>query len=109
MVFQQPWWMGIAKGDSDFCELQVRRNNVTVGSLAFILVTNKFGNKLGFPPVWSHLGGPVVSQDLGREERADVIRELIAQLPRNIIFAICLQPRHFGCRSYKAGIHEGRV
>ena len=92
MVFQQPWWMGIAKGDSDFCELQVRRNNITVGSLAFILVTNKFGNKLGFPPVWSHLGGPVVSQDWSREERADVIRELIAQLPRNISLRFVCSP-----------------
>lgn len=92
MVFQQPWWIKIAKGDSDFCELQVRRNNVTVGKLAFILVTNKFGNKLGFPPVWSHLGGPVVSQNLDREERVNVIRELIAQLPRNISLRFVCSP-----------------
>jgi hypothetical protein len=85
-VFQQPWWIEIAKGDSDYRELHVSRNGVTVGRLAFILVTNKLGNKLGFPPIWSHLGGPVVSQDLGREERADVIRELIAQLPGNTSF-----------------------
>jgi hypothetical protein len=92
MVFQEPWWIGIAKGGSDFCELQVRRNNVTVGSLAFILVRNKFGNKLGFPPVWSHLGGPVVSQDLDREKRADAIRELVAQLPRNISLRFVCSP-----------------
>ena len=64
-VFEQPWWIEIAKGDSDYRELHVSRNGVTVGSLAFILVTNKLGNKLGFPPIWCHLGGPVVSQDLG--------------------------------------------
>jgi hypothetical protein len=91
-VFEQPWWIELAKGDSDYRELQVSRNGVTVGHLAFILVTNKLGNKLGFPPIWSHLGGPVVSQDLGREERADVIRELIAQLPRNTSFRFVCSP-----------------
>lgn len=91
-VFQQRWWMEIAKGDSDYRELQVSRNGVMVGRLAFILVTNKLGNKLGFPPIWSHLGGPVVSQDLGREERAGVIRELIERLPRNTSFRFVCSP-----------------
>jgi hypothetical protein len=91
-VFEQPWWIEIAKGDSDYRELQVSRAGVAVGRLGFILVTNKLGNKLGFPPIWSHLGGPVVSQDLGREERTDVIRELIAQLPRNTSFRFVCSP-----------------
>lgn len=91
-VFQQAWWIEIAKGDADFRELQVHRDGVLVGNLVYILVTNKLGNKLGFPPVWSHLGGPVVSQTLTREERAEVIRELVAQLPSNTSFKFVCSP-----------------
>jgi len=85
-VFQQPWWLEIAKGDTDYREVKVQRDGEIVGSLGFVVVTNKFGNKLGFPPIWSHLGGPVVSQAPGIEERAEVFRQLIAQLPGNISF-----------------------
>lgn len=83
-VFQQPWWLEIARGSAKYRELEVRRDGIVVGSLAFIVVTNRFGNKLGFPPIWSHLGGPVVSHDLDTQDRATVIRELISQLPANI-------------------------
>jgi hypothetical protein len=91
-VFQQPWWLEIARGDSDYREVHVRRDGVSVGHLAFIVVTNKLGNKLGFPPVWSHLGGPVVSQALESEERCQVIHELVAQLPGNMSFRFVCSP-----------------
>jgi hypothetical protein len=91
-VFQQPWWLEIARGDEDYRELQVRRNGMIVGNLAFIVVTNKLGNKLAFPPIWSHLGGPVVSQALDRDERAGVIRQLIARLPGKVSFKFVCNP-----------------
>jgi hypothetical protein len=34
----------------------------------------------GISPHWSHLGGPVVSQDLSDERKAEVLRQLIVQL-----------------------------
>jgi hypothetical protein len=91
-VFQQRWWFEIAKGDADYRELQVRDGNTVVGSFPFIVVRNKLGNKLGFPPIWSHLGGPVVSQEVDREERAEIMRGLMGQLPGNISFKFVCDP-----------------
>jgi hypothetical protein len=91
-VFQQPWWLDIAKRGEDYRELQVRQNGVIVGSLGFVVATNHIGNRLGFPPIWAHLGGPVLSPALSRIEKADVLRRLMAQLPRNISFKFVCNP-----------------
>ncbi|MGD0796999.1 MAG: hypothetical protein ABR910_04665 [Acidobacteriaceae bacterium] len=91
-VFQQRWWVEIAKGNADYRELQVRTDDTVVGSLAFILVRNRIGNRLGYPPIWSHLGGPVVSQAVDREKRPEIIRGLMAQLPNNISFKFVCDP-----------------
>jgi hypothetical protein len=91
-VFQQPWWLEIAKRGEDYQELQVHKGGVVVGSLGFVLVTNQVGNKLGFPPVWAHLGGPVLDPALGRNTRADVLRRLVAQLPHNVSFKFVCNP-----------------
>ena len=85
-VFQQQWWLQLAKGDADYREMQVRHDGALVGYLPFVVAVNRLGNRLGFPPIWSHLGGPVVNQELEREERATVIRQLIAQLPSKMSF-----------------------
>jgi hypothetical protein len=85
-IFQQPWWLEIAKANADYREVKVYEDGEVVGRLPFVVVTNMVGNKLGFPPIWSHLGGPVASQDLASEKRVGVLRELIAQLPDNISF-----------------------
>jgi hypothetical protein len=91
-VFQQQWWFDIARGDSEYCELQVREDGVILGRLAYIAVRNRLGNKLGFAPVWSHLGGPIVSQALDKEERSRTIRRLLGQLPGNISFKFVCDP-----------------
>jgi len=91
-VFQQPWWLDIAKRGESFRELLVRQDGIVVGSLVFVLATNHIGNRLGFPPIWSHLGGPVVDQALNRHEKSDLIRRLVAQLPRNISFKFVCDP-----------------
>ncbi len=91
-VFQQHWWLQIAKGNADYHELHCHKSGVIIGTLAFIIVNNRFGNRLGISPIWSHLGGPVVSQALNSTERTETIRQLIAQLPRNISFKFVCCP-----------------
>jgi hypothetical protein len=91
-VFQQPWWLEIAKRGEDYHEMQVRHGGAVVGSLGFVVVTNQVGNRLGFPPVWAHLGGPILDPGLGRGVRADVLRRLVAQLPSNISFKFVCNP-----------------
>jgi hypothetical protein len=91
-VFQQPWWLEIAKRGEDYHELQVRHGGVVVGRLGFVLATNQVGNRLGFPPIWAHLGGPILDSGLSRSARADVLSRLIAQIPRNISFKFVCNP-----------------
>ena len=91
-VFQQPWWLEIARRGEDYHELQVRHGGVVVGTLGFVLATNHIGNRLGFPPIWAHLGGPILEPGLGRSARADVLHRLMAQLPRNISFKFVCNP-----------------
>jgi hypothetical protein len=91
-VFQQPWWLEIATRGEDYRELQVSQGGAVVGTLGFVLVTNHVGNRLGFPPVWAHLGGPILDPDLGRSAKVDVLRRLVAQLPRNISFKFVCNP-----------------
>jgi hypothetical protein len=85
-VFQQPWWREIAARDEDSREFTVRHEGVVVGRLPFIVVKDRIGNRLGFPPIWSRLGGPIVSQTLDSEEKAAVLHQLLEQLPRSISF-----------------------
>jgi hypothetical protein len=85
-VFQQQWWVRIARGTARYFEAQVLEDGVVVGILPYIVERRKFAIRWGGCPAWSHLGGPVVSQALSDARKADVLRRLIAQLPRNIAF-----------------------
>jgi hypothetical protein len=91
-VFQQPWWLEIAKRGEDYREFVVRKCGKIVGSLGFVVATNKAGNRLGFPPIWAHLGGPVLDQSLNHIEKAEALRRLMVQLPRNISFKFVCSP-----------------
>lgn len=81
-VFQQDWWVKIARGPTDYDEAKVLEGNVVVGSLPFSFRKNRLGIMWGGDFHWSHLGGPIVSQDLSPKRQAEVLDELIAQLPR---------------------------
>jgi len=93
-VFQQSWWVGIARGVARYREAQVIEDGVIVGSLPYIVERRK--NRLGIPwgvsPHWSHLGGPVVSQALSNQGKANVLRQLIEQLPRKTSFSFICSP-----------------
>src|ERR1700691_1421603 len=87
-VFQQSWWVRIAQRSARFGEAQVYEDGVVVGSLPYIVTKRSFGLVIpwGVSPHWSHLGGPVISQALSEERKADVLLELLAQLPRKTPF-----------------------
>src|SRR5271154_1299899 len=91
-VFQQSWWVGIARGAARYVEGQVFEDGVVVGSLPYIERKNGLGIPWGISPHWSHLGGPVVSQLLSDEEKANVLRQLIAQLSRKTSFHFVCSP-----------------
>ena len=81
-VFQQRWWVAIARGTAHLNEAQVVEGNIVVGRLPYVVQRNKAGFKCGGLFNWTHLGGPVISQDLSGEAKAEVLHQLLAQLRR---------------------------
>jgi hypothetical protein len=90
-VFQQRWWVEIDCGTAPLNEARVLEGNVVIGSLPYTVRRNKAGFKVGAMSTWTHISGPVLSQDLNEKRKAEVIRQLLTQLPRNISL-------HFVCR-----------
>jgi len=99
-VYQQNWWVEIARGSARFFEAKVFDDNVVVGSLPYVVRRRtRLDIPWGISPYWSSFGGPVVSQALNDKEKATVLHRLIAQLPRKI-------PLHFICapKAHDAGL-----
>ncbi len=91
-IFNQNWWINVARGASEYRELKVIHGDVVVGQLPFVLLRGRLGLLRGQDPHWSHLGGPIVDQRLSRAEQAEVIRSLIEQLPRWASFCFVCNP-----------------
>lgn len=92
-IFSQDWWINIARGSSDYCESKVVRGDVVVGRLPYLLSrSTRLHLRRGQDLHWSHLGGPILDQRLNREEKAEVIRSLVEQLPRVSSFSIVCHP-----------------
>src|SRR5271165_2252170 len=85
-VFQQDWWLGIARGKENYNEARVPKDGVIVGRLPYVIRRTKIGTRWGATPAWSHLGGPILSQSLSEGEKLDVLGRLIAQLPTNVSY-----------------------
>jgi len=92
-VFQQDWWLGIARGEGNYNEARALKNGVLVGRLAYVIRRTKIGARWGAAPACSHLVGPALSQSLSEGEKLDVLGRLIAQLPTNVSYG-------FVCSAY---------
>jgi hypothetical protein len=91
-VFQQRWWVEIARGTAHLNEAKVVEGNIVVGRLLYVVQRNKAGFKCAGLFNWTHMGGPVISQDLSEEAKAKVLHQLLAQLPRNVSLSFVLGP-----------------
>lgn len=91
-IFSQDWWVNIARGPSDYRELNVTSGSEVVGRLPVVLSRGRLGIMRGHDPYWSHLGGPIVDLSLSRSEQAEVIRSLLRQLPRWTSFSFVCDP-----------------
>jgi hypothetical protein len=91
-IFQQRWWVEIACGTAHLNEAQVVEDSIVVGRLPYVVQRNKAGFKCGGLFSWTHMGGPVISQDLSREAKAEILHQLLAQLSRNVTLSFVFGP-----------------
>jgi hypothetical protein len=91
-VYQQRWWLDIARGDKRYHEARVLEDGIVVGRLPYIIRRSRFGLRWAASPDWSHFGGPVTSPLLSDDEKSCVFSKLIAQLPRSISFGFSCFP-----------------
>src|ERR1700756_183547 len=91
-IFNQDWWIDIARESSDYREAKVFSGGAVVGKFPFVLSRNRLGLVQAHDPHWSHLGGPVVDESLSRPEQTHVIHLLLEQLPRWTSFCFVCDP-----------------
>lgn len=91
-IFNQNWWLDIARTFAGYREATVVRGNETLGRFPFVLRKNRVGLTFGYDPYWAHLGGPVVREELSAHQQATVIRSLIEQLPKRASFTFVCDP-----------------
>ena len=85
-IFQQNWWLQIARGSASVEEVQVlSQTGVVVGRIQYIVERNVIGIPLGRDPRLTRVGGPIVSDDLSDADKSIVLAQLIEKLP-NISF-----------------------
>jgi hypothetical protein len=91
-IFHQDWWVDIARGSSTYRELRVVSGKAVLGKLTFVLSRNRLGLLLAHDPHWTHLGGPVIDENLSRSDQANVIHDLLEQLPNFTSFNFVCNP-----------------
>jgi hypothetical protein len=90
-IFQQDWWLKIAKGSARLKEVQVHdANGVVVGSLTYVVYHNVLGIPLGSGSRLSRVSGPIVCESLSDEEKIIVLAQLLKKLP-NISFGFSIR------------------
>ncbi len=85
-VFHQPWWLNAATG-GDYAEAVVTQGGRRVGWFPYVLSTILAGQKLCGMPQLTHFLGPAIEEGRGAAcnrvlRRAQITRELLAQIPR---------------------------
>ena len=89
-IFQEDWWLKIAKGSARLNEVQVLgANGVVIGRLTYIVQRNALGIPAGRSPLLSQIGGPIVCNTLSDERKLFVLARLIEKLPK-ISFAFSI-------------------
>ncbi len=85
-VFHQPWWLSAATG-GDYAEAVVVEGGRRVGWFPYLLSTILPGQRLCGMPLLTHFLGPAIDEGRGAAcnrvlRRAQITRELLAQVPR---------------------------
>ncbi len=85
-VFHQPWWLNAATG-GDYAEAVVIQSGKRIGWFPYVVQKMVAGQRLCGMPDMTHFLGPAVDEGRGAAcnqvlRRAQITRELVAQLPK---------------------------
>ncbi len=85
-VFHQTWWLNAVTG-GDYAEAEVNQGGRRVGRFPYVLSSILAGQKLCGMPLLTHFLGPAIDEGRGAAcnrvlRRAQITRELLAQVPR---------------------------
>jgi hypothetical protein len=89
-VYLQDWFVEIGCRRSRSQQVTVARGGKIVGSMTIALQNNAFSMKQAYNLPWARVGGPLIASDVNPAMRAQIIRELIDQLPKNTSYFLTL-------------------
>jgi hypothetical protein len=98
LLYQQGWWLDIARGQAEFGQSQVSKDGKIVGALSYIETRSVVSRLIplsfsfGGSPHWTSLCQPLLAATLDQREKREVLEDLIRKLPRKISFKFVVEP-----------------
>jgi hypothetical protein len=98
LLYQQDWWLDIARGQAQFGQSQVSKDGKILGTLSYIQTRTVVSRLIplafsfGGSPHWTSLCQPVLDTSLDEREKREVLERLIRKLPRKISFKFVVEP-----------------
>lgn len=89
-VYMQRWFSKIAEGIGGTRQILVTENENVVGRLTVVFGRNKIGMKQAYNLPWARFQSPIVCETVSQNERAEIIRRLIRQLPTDVSYNLTL-------------------
>jgi hypothetical protein len=97
-VYQQGWWLDIARGQAEFRESQAGKDGKIVGTLSYIQTRSVISRLMplafsfGGNPYCTSICQPDLDAGLDEGEKREVLRRLIRKLPQKISFTFVVAP-----------------
>ncbi|MBV8277626.1 MAG: GNAT family N-acetyltransferase [Verrucomicrobia bacterium] len=97
-VYQQGWWLDIARGQSDLRESRVLKDGKLVGTLSYIQTRSVVSRMIplsfsfGGRAHWTSFCQPDLDAALEEGEKSEVLHRLVRKLPRKISFKFVVAP-----------------
>jgi hypothetical protein len=97
-LYQQRWWVDIARGKSEFRIAQVRKEGKVVGTLSYIHTQCAVSRLIplifsfGGSTHWTSLCQPDLDAALDEPQKREVLQELISKLPPRVSFKFVVGP-----------------
>ena len=97
-VYQQGWWLDIARGHAEFRESQAGKDGTIVGTLSYIQTRSVVSRLMplafsfGGNPYCTSFCQPDLDAALDEGEKREMLQRLIRNLPRKISFTFVVAP-----------------